>query len=319
MECDTDEGHNQAEKPLTSATSPTEHSSPLTTASQTPEDSPEQHAGKTTVTKAPHGCLRIMLPHLPRRQGRAWLFRFDEGVLMKQSRETRSSESAAMQYVREHAPSVPVPEMYHSNFKCAGLGRIFMEEIPGDTLEKVWPSLAPSQKEQACQDIWDIIMTLRQIPRPENIPPEKCFYTTVDGSPMYPQGRLTGNSTLPLDENLHNTDVALRKFILQRYRENHGPDEEVKRNFPRSETAVFTHGDIHPRNIMASEHGRITSLLDFEYAGFMPDYWEDMGMFLEVWEEDRDWADTMIRTKPSSWNFDATRALCRKAKRVLHW
>lgn len=238
---------------------------------------------------------------------------------MKTSRDTRSSEYAAMKYVQKHAPSVPVPELYGSDFDTPEAGRIFMEEIPGDTLEKVWPSLEPIQKEEACRDIWDIIMALRQIPRPEDIPPEKCFYTTVDGSPLYPQGGLTGNSTNPLREDQHNTDDAFREFILQRYRENWGPDPNVKHDFPRSETAVFTHGDIHPRNIMATADGRVTSLLDFEYAGFLPDYWEDVGMFLEIFEWDQDWADTMMKTKPIDWNFEAARAVCRVARRVLHF
>lgn len=237
---------------------------------------------------------------------------------MKQSWDTRTSECAAMQYVHQHAPSVPVPYVYESDFDDPRVGRIYMEEIPGDTLEKVWPTLDPVQKEQACRDVWDIIMALRQIPRPDNIPPEKCLYTTVDGSPLYPQGGLTGCSTNPLREDQHNTDDAFRGFILQRYRENWGPDENVQHDFPRSETAVFTHGDMHPRNIMATADGRVTSLLDFEYAGFMPDYWEDVSMFMEIYEWEEDWADTMMRTKPSEWDFEAARAACTVARRVLH-
>lgn len=224
-----------------------------------------------------------------------------------------------MEYVRRHAPSVPVPEVYDSTFDFPDAGRIYMEEIPGDTLEKVWPSLDPAQKELACHDIWDIIMALRQIPRPADIPPEKCLYTTVDGSPLYPQGGLMGNSTNPLDKNLHNTDDAFRAFILERYRFYWYPDEEVEQGFPRSEAAVFTHGDIHPRNIMASPDGRVTSLLDFEYAGFMPDYWEDMGMFMEIWDWDSDWANTMLRTKPADWDFEAARTACRVTSSVMHF
>lgn len=318
----SDQGHEQQAKPdLTSAfpASDTASSSPSTSATQTPQGSPEQHVVKPAVVKISPDCPKIVLPYLPRRKGRSWLFRFEEGVLMKQSYDTRTSECAAMQYVHQHAPSVPVPEVYDSDFYDPRVGRIFMEEIPGDTLENMWPSLDPIQKELACRDLWDIIMALRQIPRPADIPPEKCLYTTVDGSPLYPQGGLTGNEVAPLREDQHNTDDAFRNFIVQRYRQNHGPSEDVKNNFPRSETAVFTHGDIKPRNIMASADGRITSLLDFEYAGFMPEYWEDLGMFMEIWEWEEDWADMMMRTKPSSWDFEAPRALCRVAKRVLHF
>lgn len=296
-------------------------SSETTTATSTPyqmaEEHTDPHANKRIVSELPFEVLREVMPQLPRRRGRAWLFHYDEGMLIKLSWGTRSSESAAMRYVRQHAPSVPVPEMYFCDFTNPRYGIIFMEEVPGQTLEKVWPSLTTTQKEQACQDIWKIIMALRQIPRPEDIPAERCLYTTVDGSPLHPQGGLTGHSGDPLAQSLHNTDDAFREFILQRYREYHGTDENVLQNFPRSETAVFTHGDIHPRNLMATADGRVTSLLDFEYAGFMPDYWEDLGMFLQIFEWDEDWADTMMRTKPSSWDFDATRALCKVAKRYM--
>lgn len=289
-------------------------------ATQTHQSSPgEQHAAKPVVTNISFDCPKIIFPHLPCREGRSWLFRIEEGLLMKRSRDTRSSESAAMQYVRNHAPRVPVPEVYDSDFKRPDVGLIFMEEIPGQTLEQVWPRLDPTQKEEACRDIWDIIMALRRIPRPEDIPPERCFYTTVDGSPLYPQGGLTGNSTNPLREDQHNTDDAFRGFILQRYRENWGPDPNVKHDFPRSQTAVFTHGDIHPRNIMATADGCVTSLLDFECAGFLPDYWEDVGMFLEIFERDQDWADTMMKTKPIDWDFEVARTVCRVARRVLHF
>lgn len=322
MDFNPNEDHQEPLTPgLTSAStaSDTATSSRSTSATQTPQSSPEKDVVKPVDVKISPDCPKIVLEHLPRRQGRSWLFRFEPGVLMKQSYDTRISECAAMQYVRQHAPSVPVPEVYESDFDDPRAGRIYMEEIPGETLEKVWPSLDPNQKEQACRDLWDIIMALREIPRPQDIPAEQCLYITVDGSPLYPQGGLTGNEVAPLREDQHNTDDAFRSFIIQRYRENHGPSEDVKNNFPRSERAVFTHGDIKPRNIMASADGRITSLLDFEAAGFMPEYWEDLGMFMEIWEWEEDWADMMIRTKPSSWDFEEPRALCRVAKRVLHF
>jgi len=36
---------------------------------------------------------------------------------------------------------------------------------------------------------------------------------------------------------------------------------------------VFTHGDIASRNILVRD-GRIVALLDWEFAGWCPDYWE---------------------------------------------
>lgn len=42
-----------------------------------------------------------------------------------------------MQYVRKHAPSVAVPNVYHTDFTDPREGLIFMDEIPGENLEVV--------------------------------------------------------------------------------------------------------------------------------------------------------------------------------------
>lgn len=42
---------------------------------------------------------------------------------------------------------------------------------------------------------------------------------------------------------------------------------------PKSDHAVFTHGDIAPRNIMVHEC-RATGIIDWGYADWYPDYWE---------------------------------------------
>lgn len=132
-----------------------------------------------------------------------------------------------------------------------------------------------------------------------------------------PRHGLLGQDLVPVPKDVLRSDDAFRNLILQRYRKNYGPDEDVKRNFPRSRAAVFTHGDIKPKNIMVSKDGHINSLLDWEYSGFMPDYWEAAGMFMVVWEWEDDWAATMERTKPKDWNFDMARI--KGAEKVLRF
>jgi aminoglycoside phosphotransferase (APT) family kinase protein len=41
---------------------------------------------------------------------------------------------------------------------------------------------------------------------------------------------------------------------------------------PRSEHSVFTHADIAPRNVMVDEQKNITGILDWESAGWYPEY-----------------------------------------------
>lgn len=37
---------------------------------------------------------------------------------------------------------------------------------------------------------------------------------------------------------------------------------------------VFTHGDIIPQNIMVDENYQVSGIVDWEAAGWYPDYWE---------------------------------------------
>jgi hypothetical protein len=41
---------------------------------------------------------------------------------------------------------------------------------------------------------------------------------------------------------------------------------------------VFTHGDLSPRNVIVKER-RVQALLDWEYAGWYPEYWEYVKFF----------------------------------------
>ncbi|KAL2286270.1 hypothetical protein FJTKL_07061 [Diaporthe vaccinii] len=73
--------------------------------------------------------------------------------------------------------------------------------------------------------------------------------------------------------------------------------QEVLDKFPRSAASVFTHGDIKPKNIIVDEEGKFLTLLDWEMAGFLSDYWESVGMFSRVLEDQVEWAEVMQRTR----------------------
>lgn len=197
--------------------------------------------------------------------------RIDSNVVMKTSPRCHPSEFAAMRYVAKHVPSVPVPTAHFAQWNLpGGRGRIVMEYVPGKTLHAVWPTLPSDRKERVCRDTWEIIQTLRAIPRPEGL---LGLYTTVDGSALY-QPPFTGYSdeAVPLIEN----DEDFRQIILRNYVERNGlsyaDGHEVLDKFPHSTDSVFTHGDIKPKNIIVDDEGKILTLLDWEMAGFLPDY-----------------------------------------------
>jgi Ser/Thr protein kinase RdoA (MazF antagonist) len=64
------------------------------------------------------------------------------------------------------------------------------------------------------------------------------------------------------------------EFTRRLYRETSGND------------IVFTHGDLDPRNILV-ENGRVSGIVDWEQAGWYPEYWEyikTMWGSINTWE-----------------------------------
>lgn len=192
-----------------------------------------------------------------------------------------------------------------------------MEHMPGKTLREAWPSLDGEAKKKVCRDTWALVEKLREIPRPET--DDGAFYLAADGTSKIIQTLLGDeHDTHPAMKN----DEDLRTRIWERYVKNNGlsyPEGKgVYEMLPRSDVSVFTHGDIHPRNILVeqdTEKGsgvRITGLVDFESAGFYPDYWEYSEM-MACGRKDAEWMEMMDRTKPRDWDISGIR----KVRRVL--
>ena len=66
---------------------------------------------------------------------------------------------------------------------------------------------------------------------------------------------------------------------------------------PQSSLSVFTHADIAARNIMVDESHHITGILDWEAAGWYPDYWEYANIMRPACRHG-DWQEWMRHTAP---------------------
>ena len=72
--------------------------------------------------------------------------------------------------------------------------------------------------------------------------------------------------------------------------------------FPDSSQVFFTHGDLTPSNIVLSKHSgawRVAGIIDWEQAGWYPEYWEYCKLLLAVdyeheWRSEG-WADGVMR------------------------
>jgi len=232
------------------------------------------------------------------KQPGATITEIDPGVVRKNGDRVTRNEEAALRLVKEET-TVPVPELYGADYfiiQGEEYGNFLMDLVDGCTLQSQWDSFGDSTKDRICREIWGIVEQLRRIAPPASF--SHLFQYGADGSP----------SKDVLLKDLHDppapieTDDALRARILERYRHYNGESfpENLPDHLPRSSASVFTHGDLTPRNIMLDSSGRITGILDWELAGWYPDYWEYAN--IQKPSNDWDWMKWMDRTKPREWD-----------------
>jgi hypothetical protein len=244
------------------------------------------------------------------KQGGRLVLQHDSDYISKSGTAVRKSESEAMGIVAKHT-SVSVPRVLYAQF-FDGSGsvknNIGMTIVPGAPLEKSWKSLNSETKELVCSQTWDLIIKLRAIPPPTHL--EGLFQCLADGAPT--EDPLIEDFDQP-PRPLH-TDDDLRSRIYERYLHFGGLKykDELPKMLPQSSTSVFTHSDISPRNIMVDREHRITGILDWEWAGWYPDYWEYAQIMRPACRLG-DWQQWMDRTAPQRWEIAGITA----ARKVL--
>ena len=234
----------------------------------------------------------------------------------------RPAEAEAMRLVSKHT-NVPVPEVlftdfgpdkaitdrsefFKSDFRPPE-GVIGMTIIPGTPLEQNWNMLDDGTKQSICVQLWDLISSIRDISRPEGL--VGLYQCAADGSlsrdPMLEDLRTPGR---PL-----SSDSELRSRIYDRYIYYGGTryENQLLDMLPQSERSVFTHADIAPRNVMVDEQKNVTGILDWESAGWYPEYWEYAQIMRPAFWGD--WSVWMDKTAPQRWDLGGINA----ARKVL--
>ncbi|KAF8911812.1 hypothetical protein CPB85DRAFT_1303480, partial [Mucidula mucida] len=137
---------------------------------------------------------------------------------------------------------------------------MIMERMPGVSLDTVFPHLPAIEQARLVGQLHDYMKELRAIPRPDNAWPIFCYR-------LHHRCDLSG----PFRDEAH-MNLQLR----------HGkPAEAYPEPVPTAHALthplVLTHNDFASHNIMAMETAdgwRITAIIDWECAAWMPSHWE---------------------------------------------
>jgi hypothetical protein len=146
---------------------------------------------------------------------------------------------------------------------------MFYSATDGDPLSSVWALLSNAEQLQVQQQLQAIFSALRGIALP-SAPATLGFA----GKVKYCRRHIREATNLSSEKEFNDfLLVPLLPRISSQYY------YLVRSKMKDDHRIVFTHGDLHPRNIMVArdteaETVTITGLLDWELGGWYPEHWE---------------------------------------------
>ncbi|KAJ5626689.1 hypothetical protein N7528_004116 [Penicillium herquei] len=174
------------------------------------------------------------------------------GLVLKWSDRTSKEEVAAMQMAR--AAGMPVPKVLscgeHPNAPYNRFWSILTTRLPGIQLENSYDTLHVESEEPCCLNS-----------KPASPP---CVNGPRLMINVYALS-LTRLYGVPDPVSGHGFDTT-EKYLKARAQTNN------IRNFQHRIT--FTHGDFKAHNILVGDDGHLSGFLDWESAGWLPEYWD---------------------------------------------
>jgi serine/threonine protein kinase len=201
---------------------------------------------------------------------------------VKSWQEDVEQESETLGFVKEKFHVIPTPEVlyawtepeYHRSF-------LILKPLRGKTLEEVWSSLSERQRREIAVQVAEYC--------------EILALATSD-SLQTATGRGITDGFLMTPDHKDEPSWKRRTF---------GPlpmDDAKTHLSPMNvgSTFQFYHADLSPSNIMVSENGEVTGILDWEHAAFYPRFWiatkphVSFGFALEGEDGEDQWAWTRL-------------------------
>ncbi|KFG79515.1 phosphotransferase enzyme family protein [Metarhizium anisopliae] len=207
---------------------------------------------------------------------------------------------------------VPVPEVFGWR-KYGDDNFIYMSLMPGQTLREAWPTLTNEDKTLICGDLSRIVKELRRLGQGSS----SRSIASINGGTV--QDKFF---KLDYEEGPFRTIKSFNDWLLAAAtRQRPGPNGVTgpyREYLPDTGEIYFTHGDLTLGNIIISDGPgprRIAGIIDWEQAGWYPEYWEYCKLLYRVeyqheWRSDG-WAEKVMRPFETEWDVFAEYVLWR--------
>lgn len=194
------------------------------------------------------------------------VYKVDSHTVVKSGDIVRMAEAETMKFVRA-STTIPVPEVHNSYVDDeTGHVVIVMDFVEGENLDKAWDKLGSEDRESVINQLRGYMEQLRQF--------KGSFIGSVDGTWCNDQF---------FTEDLgqygpYETEDDFNQGIVRAMKKDHPYTYvdwicDVWVDVMTGHDIVLTHGDLDPRNILV-QGSEVVAILDWEFAGYYPEYWE---------------------------------------------
>jgi Phosphotransferase enzyme family len=183
-------------------------------------------------------------------------------------------EVEATDFVRSHT-SIPVARVLDvhlgaddKDMDASATSWILMERLPGDQLGEAWPAMSEDARAQTISQLKSYFGQLHAI-RPADHP---GWIGSCSHGPAYDH-RLDNRATCGPFKSIGE----FHDFLVAPVRRCPRPEwvAKYRSRLPDGDGIIFAHADVSWENILVGRvSGSVTGILDWEMAGFWPEWWE---------------------------------------------
>jgi hypothetical protein len=211
-------------------------------------------------------------------------------LVVKYGRSVKITEGQALWLINNYT-DVRAPTLY-GWFQAGDVMFLYMSLADGVSLQRRWPELSEEEKLDVCDQLRQMLDSMRSLRSPPIETNIGMYYSSYNFFLCPFDVRRSSNCLGALGRTQCNDSVFWGYPGLS------GPFDSLKafhdsfttinllpgagefaaysrRGLPDNIPIVFTHGDLHFSNIIISPVGsKVVGIIDWEFAGFYPEYWE---------------------------------------------
>ncbi|KAF3921211.1 hypothetical protein ABW21_db0204116 [Orbilia brochopaga] len=186
-------------------------------------------------------------------------------------------EAATLRFIKR-STSIPVPDVlktWESGEEDTShgkqRGRLLMSEIPGEALNDAWPRMNEQARSTVIIELQKHLKELRSLPQIER--KQGWIALASDGINGVCDDSISDNRD-PIGP--FETEQLFNEYLLrniERFVPHVAPGFRAR--LQANHGVSFSHADLDPSHIIVdTETGNIIGIIDWEMAGWWPDYWE---------------------------------------------